>query len=55
MVLENGHKKSLAATYSPIRLIRTVSSALESLTSVFEMGTGVVSPLKPPGNPDILI
>jgi hypothetical protein len=28
----------------------SVSSALESLTSVFGMGTGVASPLKSPGS-----
>ena len=39
-------KKSLAATYVPTA--RAVSSALESLTSVFGMGTGIASPLWPP-------
>ena len=39
-------KKSLAATYFPTA--RAVSSALESLTSVFGMGTGIASPLWPP-------
>ena len=29
---------------------RAVPSALEDLTSVFGMGTGVAPPLKPPGN-----
>ena len=37
-----GVKKSLATTYSPT--IKAVPSALESLTSVFGMGTGVASP-----------
>ena len=39
-------KKSLAATYFPTT--KAVSSALESLTSVFGMGTGIASPLWPP-------
>ena len=39
-------KKSLAATYFPAK---AVSSAQESLTSVFGMGTGITSPLWPPG------
>ena len=42
-----GTKKSPAATYFPAR--RAVSSAQESLTSVFGMGTGIASPLWPPG------
>lgn len=40
-------KKKLAATYSPI-LLCIVPSAMEDLTSVFEMGTGISPPLKPP-------
>ena len=39
-------KKSPAAAYFPAA--RAVSSALESLTSVFGMGTGISSPLWPP-------
>ena len=38
-------KKKPAATYFPAI---AVSSALESLTSVFGMGTGITSPLWPP-------
>ena len=44
--LSSRKKKSLAATYFPTA--RAVSSALESLTSVFGMGTGIASPLWPP-------
>ena len=43
--LINLNKKKLAATYFPAW---AVSSALESLTSVFGMGTGISSPLWPP-------
>ena len=39
------NKKKPAATYFPAI---AVSSALESLTSVFGMGTGITSPLWPP-------
>ena len=41
------NKKNLAAAYFPAS--KAVSSALESLTSVFGMGTGISSPLWPPG------
>ena len=40
-------EKSLAATYFPA--VAAVSSALEGLTSVFGMGTGISPPLWPPG------
>jgi hypothetical protein len=43
------NKSSLAATYSP-RGYPQVPSALEGLTSVFEMGTGVAPPPLPPEN-----
>ena len=39
-------RKSPAATYFPTN---AVSLAQESLTSVFGMGTGITSPLWPPG------
>ena len=42
-----GLKKGLAARYFPT-LLSVVSSPLGSLTAVFEMGTGVTSPPKPP-------
>ena len=38
-----------ATTYFPREVAPRVSSALESLTSVFGMGTGVTSPLASPG------
>ena len=38
---------SLAAPYSHV-LLRTLPSAMESLTSEFDMGSGVSSPLVPP-------
>jgi hypothetical protein len=37
-----------AATYFPMTLTIIVSSAQESLTSVFGMGTGVAPPASPP-------
>ncbi len=43
------NKGYLAATYSP-RAHAQVPSALEGLTSVFEMGTGVAPPPLPPEN-----
>ena len=33
--------KNLVATYSPVRAMRTVPSALRGLTSLFGMGRGV--------------
>ena len=42
----NCPKKKPAATYFPAT--KAVSSAQESLTSVFGMGTGIASPLWPP-------
>ena len=46
VISKKKREKSLAATYFPAD---AVSSALESLTSVFGMGTGITSPLWPPG------
>ena len=41
---------TLAATRSPADRASEVPKAQESLTTVFGMGTGVASPLSPPGN-----
>ena len=46
-------KKSLATAYSPTPH-GAVPSALEGLTSVFGMGTGVAPPLESPGNDSIV-
>ena len=46
-------KKSPAATY--FRAAKALSSAQESLTSVFGMGTGIASPPWPPDNNNQII
>ena len=46
-------KKSPAATY--FRASKALSSAQESLTSVFGMGTGIASPPWPPDNNNQII
>lgn len=44
------NKKSRAPTYSPRWVDHPVPSALEGLTTVFGMGTGVAPPVLAPGN-----